>query len=374
MTTTQHVDEQTLITTAMHPHESNPHLDQCEECQGHLEVWRRIAEAARVSVASAPPPREDLAERMLASLEEARVESQSSTPIRRHVRSRTTHRTRWLALATFIALVVAVVAITLSIGSAGPSTASVLRKIRGAPSLIESSAKAVYVNAYSTIRQKDGYVLNNFRIDGVFNPRTNAFRIAITNRYPGQHSSTTTYSSDGKLVYLPCDPNFRLIGKLPCVAYPAQGNGISDWLALTYLREAHPPVIGLGERSSGSSETTGYGLTVPIDVESVGALPFWTLLGPSGINSSKNFRVDVWSDSKGLIHQLDITFRYKETSIAPPALLTITTHERVRYGESAPGLIVPNRQSVLVAPNESAAYQLRKSYADELGTCRTCPT
>ena len=270
----------------------------------------------------------------------------------------------WLAVATLLALVVAVVALTLSVGSAGPSTAAVLRKVRSAPSLIASTAKAVYVNEYSTVREQDGYVVINYRINGVFNPRTNAFKVTFTPRYPGEHLASFTYSSDGSLVYLPCDPNFRLIGKPPCIAYPAQGGGRSDWLALTYLREAQRPVTRLGERTIGSRETTGYGLTVPISADAIGALPFGTLSGPGGINSSKNFRVDVWSDTRGLIRQLDLMYKYEETSAAPPKPLTIADEERLSYGASTPRLSVPNRQTVLVASNETggvpACEELRR--------------
>ena len=370
MTTTQHIDEQTLIAIAMDPHQSNPHIDRCEVCRHDLELWRAIAEAAQISVASVSPPRDDLAERILASLGEVPADSQSTVRMRLNARRRRPpHRTRWLVAATLVALAVAVVAVTLSIGSEGPSTAAVLRRIRNAPTLIASTAKAVYVNSYSTIREQDGFLVTNYRIKGVFNPRTNAFKVTVTNQYPGQHSGTVTYSSDGSLLYLPCNLNFRLIGKPPCIAFPAQGNGRSDWLALTYLREARRPVTRLGERTIGSSETTGYGLTVPITAGSVGVLPFGSLFGPSGINASKNFRVDVWSDSRGLIQQLDVTYTYKETSAAPPKLVTITEHERLSYGKSAPRLSVPNRQTVLVAPNESAAEQLVKSYGDYVGEC-----
>jgi hypothetical protein len=369
MTTAQHLDEQTLIEIALDPHGSNPHVDGCEVCRHDLELWRGIAEAVQISVASAPPPTEDLAERILGSLE-APAKAGESMRMRLSARPRRpAHRTRWLVAATFVALAVAVVAITLSIGSGGLSTAAVLRKIRSAPSLIASTAGAVYVNSYSTIREQDGFVVINYRIKGVFNPRTKAFKVSFTTEYPGQFSGTSSYSSDGSLLYLPCNYNFRLIGKPPCVAYPAQGNGASDWLALTYLREANRPVTRLGERTIGSSETTGYGLTVPVSASSVGVLPFGTIAGPAGINSSKNFRVEVWSDSRGLIQQLGITYTYEETSAAPPKLLTITERERLSYGKSAPRLSVPNRQTVLVAPSESAAEQLVKNYGDYVGTC-----
>jgi hypothetical protein len=370
MTTTRHVDEQTLIAIALNPRESTPHIDQCEVCRHDVALWRGIADAAQVSVASAPPPSDDLGERILASVQGAPLHSHTAVRLRRYERSRRpVRRTRWLAVATVLVIVVAVVAITLFVGSAGPSTAAVLRKIRSAPSLIASTTKAVYVNEYSTVRERNGYVVINYRIKGVFNPRTNAFRVTFTPQYSGEHLASFTYSSDGSLVYLPCNPSFRLIGKPPCLAYPAQGGGRSDWLALTYLREAQRPVTRLGERTIGSSQTTGYELTVPISADSVGVLPFGTLSGPSGINSSKTFRVDVWSDTRGLIQQLDLTYPYEETSAAPPKLLTITDHERLSYGESAPRLNAPNRATVLVAPNETTAYQLLKSYGDYVGKC-----
>ncbi len=186
MTTTQHPDEQTLIAVAMNPGQSNPHIDECAACRHDLELWSGIADATRISVASVPPPREELAERILAHLGEAPVDSQGSVRLQRHGRPRRpAQRTRWLVAATLVALAVALVAITLSIGSAGPSTASVLRKIRNAPSLMASSARAVYVNTYSTIREKDGYVVIHYRINGVFDPRSKAFKVTFTTQYPG---------------------------------------------------------------------------------------------------------------------------------------------------------------------------------------------
>ena len=198
-----------------------------------------------------------------------------------------------------VALAVAVVAITLSIGSAAPSDAMVLAKIRSTPGLIASAAGTVHATQYSTVREQDGFVVINYRVEGVFSPRTNAFQYTTTTLYPGQVSDHWTILSDGSLVYLPCNVEFRLLGKNPCIAYPAQSGVGSDRLAVSFLRGAQGPVTRLGERMIGSSETIGYGLTIPSSAYVATAVPSERSLLDQEFSTTKNVRIDVWSDSQG---------------------------------------------------------------------------
>jgi hypothetical protein len=219
----------------------------------------------------------------------------------------------------------------------------------------------------ATEQEQNGYVVANYHDKDVVIPRTNAFQVTSTTQNPGQLSTTSTTSSDGSLVYLPCNPRYDLIGKKPCIAYRAQGGVGSDRLATTYLREAQGPVTRLGERTIGSQQTTGYGLTIPVSAYAAGALPSERSLLGQELFPAKNLRIDVWSDSRGLPLELDVTFTYTETSALPAKLLTTTEHERLSYSESIPRLSVPNRQTVTVTPNLTAAEQLEKQYANALG-------
>jgi hypothetical protein len=368
MTTTQHVDEQTLIALAMDRHESNSHIDQCDECRHDLELWNRVADVARVSVASVPSPGVDLAERILINLGGGPADAQGSPRLPRRAASwRPTRGTRWLVAAALVTVVVAVVAITLSIGSAAPSDAMVLAKIRTTPGLIASAAKTVNATQYSTVREQDGFVVINYRVHGVFSPQTNAFQYTTTTQYPGQVSTSWTILSDGSLVYLPCNAEFRLLGKNPCIAYPAQSGVGSDRLAVSFLREAQGPVTRLGERTIGSTETVGYGLTIPSSAYVATAVPSERSLLDQELSTTKSMRIEVWSDSQGLPRELDTTYTYRQAS--PAALLTVTSHERLRYSDSPPRLDVPTKPSVLLAPNVNAAQQLLNTYDNEVGAC-----
>jgi hypothetical protein len=225
----------------------------------------------------------------------------------------------------------------------------------------------VYEVNDATEREQNGYVVANYHDKDVVSPRTNAFQVTSTTQYPGQISTTSTTSSDGSLVYLPCNPRYGLIGKKPCIAYRAQGGVGSDRLATTFLREAHGPVTRLGERTIGSQQTTGYGLTIPVSAYVAGAMPSERSWLGQELSPAKNLRIDLWSDSRGLPLEMDITFTYEETSALPAKLLTTTEHESLSYSESIPRLSVPNRQTVTVAPNLTAAEQLEKQYANALG-------
>jgi hypothetical protein len=225
----------------------------------------------------------------------------------------------------------------------------------------------VYADSSSTDREQNGFVVETYFDKDVFSPRTNAFMSTSTTQYPGQISTTTVTSSDGSLVYLPCNPRYDQISKKPCIAYPAQGGVGSDPLAATYLREAQGPVTWLGTRRIGSQETTGYGLTVPVSAWVASALPSLRSLLDQYLSTTKNLRLDVWVDSQGLPLQLDTTFTYEETSAQPAKLLTETENERLRYSEAIPRISVPNRGTVTVAPNLTAAEQLENQYANALG-------
>ena len=127
----------------------------------------------------------------------------------------------------------------------------------------------------------------------------------------------------------------------------------------------------LGARAIGSQQTTGYGLTVPVSAYVADALPSERSLLDQELSTTKNLRIDVWSDTRGLPLEVDITFTYEETSAPPAKLLTATEHESLSYSDSIPRLSVPDRQTVTVAPNLGAAEQLGKHYADALAECRS---
>jgi hypothetical protein len=89
----------------------------------------------------------------------------------------------------------------------------------------------------------------------------------------------------------------------------------------------------------------------------------------SVVSTTENLRIDVWSDGRGFPLQLDVAFTYEETWASPAKLLTETKHERLLYSESIPRLNVPNRRTVTVAPNLTAAEQLEKQCALALDKC-----
>jgi hypothetical protein len=97
------------------------------------------------------------------------------------------------------------------------------------------------------------------------------------------------------------------------------------------------------------------------------ALPSLRSLLDQYLSTTKNLRLDVLVDSQGLPLQLDTTFTYEETSAQPAKLLTETENERLRYSEAIPRISVPNRGTVTVAPNLTAAEQLENQYANALG-------
>jgi hypothetical protein len=372
MTATQHVDEQTLISAATDPLLRHRHIEVCSECQRELTAWRRIADIAQDAVASAPPPGEDLADRILASISATPQESRSSErPIRQgrgHARGHAIARpSPWLAAAIVAVLVVVAVVIAFSVDSVAPSSAAVLAKIRHTPTAVASASKSVDESLYSTVRARDGVVVMIYRGRGVYSPQTNAFQFTVATAYPGQHSSSSTYSSDGSLVYIPCNLDFELIGQKPCLAYPVQGGSASDRLSVSLLRNARGPVTNLGERTIDGAETTGYRLIVPATAFVAGAEPSVRSLLGQELATTRFLHMNVWSDNRGLPVELDYTLSYRTTS--PPALLTETVHERLHYSETAPRIKVPSSNELLVVPNLKAAEQHLSSYRADLQAC-----
>ena len=368
MTATQHVDEQTLLSAATDPSLHNHHIEMCPQCQRDLAAWRRIAGLARDTVASVPPPRDDLADRVIASIsgtpQQLRDPERAFRQTRRHAMTR---RAPWLAAAIIAVFAVVALVIALSIDSVVPSSASVLAKIRHAPTVVASAYRSVDAFLYSTVREQDGLVVMNYRTRAVYSPQTNAFQETVATAYPGQISSSATYSSDGSLVYIPCDFNFELIGQKPCLAYPAQRGSSSDRLSVTLLHDARGPVTTLGERTIDGVETAGYRLTVPATAYVAGAEPSQRSLLGQELATTKYLRMEVWSDSRGLPVELDYTVDYRTTS--PPALLSETVHEDLRYSEAAPRIKVPSSDEVLVVPNLQTVDQRLSTYAADIEAC-----
>ena len=273
----------------------------------------------------------------------------------------------WLAAAIIAAFAVVALVIVLSVDSVVPSSASVLTKIRHAPTVVASAYKSVDASLYSTVRAHDGVVVMNYRSRAVYSPQSNAFQDTVATVYPGQLSSSWTYSSDGSLVYIPCDSNFELIGQKPCLAYPAQRGSASDRLSVTLLHDARGPVTTLGERTIDGIETAGYRLTVPATAYVAGAEPSQRSLLGQELATTKYLRMEVWSDSRGLPVELDYIVDYRTTS--PPALLSETVHEDLRYSETAPRIKVPSSNEVLVVPSLQAVDQRLSTYAADIQAC-----
>lgn len=368
MTATQHVDEQTLLSAAADSSLHSHHIEVCPQCQRDLASWRRIADLARDAVASVPLPGEDRADRVLASISATPQESRYSERSIRQGRGHAMVRNApWLAAAIIAVFAVVALVIALSVDSVVPSSASVLTKIRHAPTVVASAYKSVDASLYSIVRDADGVVVMNYRTGAVYSPQTNAFRETVETVYPGQLSSSWTYSSDGSLVYTPCDTVFELIGQKPCLAYPAQGGSASDRLSVSLLHDARGPVTKLGERTIDGAETVGYRLTVPATAYVAGAVPSQRSLLGQELATTKYLRMDVWSDSRGLPVQLDYTVHYRTTS--PPALLSETVHEDLRYSETAPRITVPSSNEVLVVPSLQAVDQRLSTYAADIEAC-----
>jgi hypothetical protein len=273
-----------------------------------------------------------------------------------------------LAVATVGAAVAVVVSILLALGSTAPSDAMVLASINRSPSLVVSVSKTVRFTETTVVRAPQGYTIIGYRTQGGLRPGINEFQYSTSLVYPGgPPTNSTTYVSDGSLVYLPCDLEWRQIGKEPCIAYPAQQGGTWNRLSLTFLKDARGPVARLGQRKITSVETTGYRVTVPVAAYVAGALPSDRSLVQQSLATTKSLRIDVWSDNSGLPRELDLT--YTQAQVSPAALLHVTVQERLSYSQVPLRVTPPGRNTVVIAPSLNAAIQLAKSYNAQLSAC-----
>jgi hypothetical protein len=371
MTRTQHLDEQELIAIAVKGAPTSAaasHIEQCRICEGELKEWSRISDATRATVDSSPPPSEDLGERILGQLKELSGNVPTS-PTRTHPLGHwgEGRRTKWL-VAAVATVAAAVLSITLVFGSTAPSDAMVLKRIRNIPAKAAAAAQALHFTSTTILRAPEGYQVILYRSQGAVDPRTNAFQYGTSYMEPGDprgYSSTGTYVSDGSLVYLPCNPGWRQIGKLPCVAYPAQpGVALSDPRYLAFLRDVRGPVTSLGTRTIGGVETTGYGATVPASALVASKIPSEQSLAQLSLATGEDFHVDVWSDDQGLPRELDLTYLQKQSKL--PALLHATTRELLSYSTVPLRVTVPNKNTVAVVSSLNAAVALEQQYDQEL--------
>jgi hypothetical protein len=260
----------------------------------------------------------------------------------------------------------AVLSITLVFGSTAPSEALVLKRIRNIPAIAAAAAQTLHFTATTVLRAPQGYTVITYRVQGAVDPRTNAFEYATTPVEPGgQRIASSTYVSDGLLVYLPCNATFNEIGKKPCIAYPAlHGVALSDPRYLAFLRDVQGPVTSLGHRTIGGVDTTGYGATVPASALVESKVPSEQSLAQLSLSTAKDFHVGVWFDNQGLPHELDLT--YLQTQPTLPALLHTTTREYLSYSKAPLRVTVPNMATVTAVPSLNAAVALEIEYQNEV--------
>jgi hypothetical protein len=370
MTRTEHLDDPALIAIATHgpPRAQWPaHLAHCPVCEQELETWRRISAVARGAVASSDHVGDDLAHRILLRLgtpsEVMSAPDKGPPAVPDRARSR---RRQWLVAAVGVVTAI-VVAVTLALGPSLPSQAVLLQRIRGAPALA-SRWKTMHITASVVLTAPQGYVASRFRSVGAFSTSTNAFTFTTSLVNPGGLGSESTYLSDGSLVYLPCQPAFRQVGKRPCIAYPA-AHGTSAGISLAFLRDVRGPVTSLGRRKIGGVSTTGYRLTVPVAAYAAGAIPSERALVQSGLATTDTIRIEVWIDDRGLPRQLDTTYLEKQPDL--PTLLRVANRQQVTYSQGQLHVVVPSRNDVVVAPDLEAATQLTNTYAQEVEALHT---
>ncbi|MGD0312073.1 MAG: hypothetical protein ABSC90_06395 [Acidimicrobiales bacterium] len=370
MTKAEHLDEPALIASAVHGPsgaEGPTHLAHCPTCREELETWRRISAVTRGAMASTVLAGEERADGMLLRLgtraEVVSTPNERPTAVRDRARSR---RWQWLVAAVGV-VTAAVVAITLTLGPSAPSQALVLERIRGTP-VIAARWKTMHTTASLVLTAPQGYVASSFRTVGALSPGTNAFTFTTSLVNPGGLGSKATYLSDGSLVYLPCDPGFRQVGRRPCIAYPAQ-HGTSAGISLAFLRDVRGPVTSLGQRDIGGVPTTGYRLSVPVDAYAAGALPSERALVRSSLATTDIIRIEVWIDDRGLPRQLDTSYLERQPQL--PTLLRVTNREQITYSQARLHVVVPNRNDVVVAPDLDAAIQLTNTYEREVEALHT---
>ena len=369
MTRTGHLDDEALITIAQDNSPSADaasHVDSCPLCANELEVWRRISDLARVSVDLAPPAIEDLPRRIFSELDSPPRRSSVPPRSRRVLTSHGWSRGgRWV-IAVPIVIAALVLALTIGFGSSAPSDATVLKTIRSSPSVAAMLSQTVHSSALEVDRAPQGFIDIEYSTHGAVDPRTNAFDLTTKGMVPGGDPSfgSSTTVSDGALVYLPCDPSWTLIGKKPCLAYPAQSGTAPGSPSLTFLRYASGPVVRLGERDIDGVETNGFRVNVPVSALAQSAVPSERSLIEYANSTISDVHVEVWSDERGLPRQLDFTFLVHQATLS--AVLRASEKEQLSYSAAPLKVSVPSRNTVTVASNLDAALLLESQYRNAL--------
>jgi hypothetical protein len=367
MTSIEHLDDETLITIIITNDAASRgaafHIDQCSICRHELEVWRRISDLAQVSVASVPPAGAELDEQVFGLLggpERQDAALPTRRPVFRYLDRR--RRARWL-ISVPLAVVAIILAVTIGSGSTAPSDALVLATIRNSPAA--AATLTHHFTSETVLRAPPGYVAIEYHDHGADSPHSNAFEITSTEIEPdGPRINPTTIVSDGSFVYLPCEPGWRSIGQKPCVAYPAQGGAPGS---LADLRTAHGPVVRLGERKVDGVETTGYGVAVSVSAMVDTLIPSERSLSEYDNATLSDVHMKVWSDSRGLARELDLTWLERQPNL--PALLHGSETEQLSYSKAPLRVSVPNRSTVTFVPNVTAAINLENQYQNELSAC-----
>ena len=272
---------------------------------------------------------------------------------------------RW-AIAVPIVVVVLALVLTLGFGSSATSDAMVLKSIRNSPSVAAMFSQTVHSSILEVDRAPQGFIDIEYNTLGAADSRTNAFVDTTRTIIPGgdPHFASSTTVSDGSLVYLPCDASWILIGKKPCLAYPAQSGTAPGSPSLTFLRYASGPVARLGERDIDGVETNGYRVSVPVNALAQNAVPSERSLLQYENSTVSNVHVEVWSDTQGLPRQLDFTFLVHQATLS--AVLRASEKEQLSYSTAPLKVSVPSRNTVTVASNLNAALLLDDQYRNAL--------
>ena len=369
MTGAPHLNDEALITIAQDNARSagaGSHVDACPRCAHELDVWRRISDLATVSVDVVSPAMEDLPQRVFGELDSPPPHS-SVPPRSRRVRtSRGWNRDRRWVIAVPIVIAALVLALTLGFGSSAPSDAMVLKSIRSSPTVAATLSQTLHLTELEVDRAPQGFIDIEYSTHGAVDPRTNAFNLTTKAIIPGgdAHFGSSTTVSDGSLVYLPCDVDWTLIGKNPCLAYPAQSGTAPGSPSLTFLRDASGPVARLGERDIDGVQTTGYRVSVPVSALAQSVIPSERSLVQNDDSTISDVHVEVWSDKRGLPRQLDFTFLVHQATLS--AVLRASEKEQLSYTTTPLKVSVPKRNTVTVTSSLNAALLLASQYRNAL--------
>ncbi len=370
MTRSLHIDDEALVALAAHDDadlDVGSHLDRCARCAEELRQWQRIADAVQATIRSVPPPHAGVAERIFGEIDR-------SPPAREADRSvRSDHRVdrpwRWLIPVPILMSALAII-LVVGFGSTAPSSAMVLSTIHRVPVLAAQLHQVEDWTEADVLRAPQGYVAIEYRSQGTTDRDTGAFEYVVKTVEPGgPRLGSATYASDGTTVYLPCNAQWREIGKKPCIAYPVQPGGAPAPSALAILKAAEGPVGQLGSRDIDGGQTTGYRVTVPVSALVQSAMPSLRSLVQYGNESTvSDVRVSVWIDSRGLAREVDEAWVQRQTDL--PALLHASSVSRLRYGRGPFHPATPKRNDVTVAPNAQSAWFLVALYDNELTALR----